>query len=99
MQASPRIRGFGGVARYDYSLSLGVEMFVGFDQTFYPRGLGRLIGRAYGRGAAPPLRCRIRQVVRAIPTGRICRRLPIAGSADAAAMGTTRRSLSRTLGD
>jgi citrate lyase subunit beta / citryl-CoA lyase len=50
VQASRRIRGFGGVARYDYSLSLGVEMFVGFDQTFYPRGLGSLIGRAYGRG-------------------------------------------------
>jgi citrate lyase subunit beta/citryl-CoA lyase len=50
VQASSRIRGFGGVARYDYALSLGVEMFVGFDQTFYPRGLGSLIARAHDAG-------------------------------------------------
>jgi hypothetical protein len=28
-------------------------MFVGFDQTFYPRGVGSLIARAYGRGGGP----------------------------------------------
>lgn len=47
-QASPRIRSFGGGGGYDYSLDLGVEMFVGFDQFFYPRSEGSLIARALG---------------------------------------------------
>ena len=56
-QASPRIRSFGGGGGYDYSLDMGVEMFVGFDQFFYPRSEGSLIARALGLrpGISAPL--------------------------------------------
>jgi citrate lyase subunit beta/citryl-CoA lyase len=47
VDASPRVKSFGGVGGYDYALSLGVEMFTGVDAFFYPRGLGSLIARAY----------------------------------------------------
>ena len=49
VDASPRMRSFGGVGGYDYALSLGVEMFTGVDAFFYPRGLGSLIARAHGK--------------------------------------------------
>jgi citrate lyase subunit beta/citryl-CoA lyase len=49
VDASPRMTSFGGVGGYDYALSLGVEMFTGVDAFFYPRGLGSLIARAYGK--------------------------------------------------
>jgi citrate lyase subunit beta/citryl-CoA lyase len=47
VDASPRVKSFGGVGGYDYALSLGVEMFTGVDAFFYPRGLGSLIARAH----------------------------------------------------
>jgi citrate lyase subunit beta/citryl-CoA lyase len=47
IDASPRVKSFGGVGGYDYALSLGVEMFTGVDAFFYPRGLGSLIARAH----------------------------------------------------
>ncbi len=46
--ASPRIQAFSGGGGYDYSLDMGVEMFVGFDQFFYPRNETSLIARALG---------------------------------------------------
>ena len=49
VDASPRMKSFGGVGGYDYALSLGVEMFTGVDAFFYPRGLGSLIARAHGQ--------------------------------------------------
>jgi citrate lyase subunit beta/citryl-CoA lyase len=50
VQASPRVKNFGGGGGYDYSMQLGVDMFVGFDQFVYPRGEGALIARAFGKG-------------------------------------------------
>jgi len=45
---SSRIRAFSGGGGYDYSMDLGVEMFVGFDQFFYPRNESSLLARARG---------------------------------------------------
>jgi citrate lyase subunit beta / citryl-CoA lyase len=49
VDASPRVKSFGGVGGYDYALSLGIEMFTGVDAFFYPRGLGSLLARAHGK--------------------------------------------------
>jgi len=47
VDASPRVKSFGGVGGYDYALSLGIEMFTGVDAFFYPRGFGSLLARAH----------------------------------------------------
>ena len=49
-KASPRVRSFGGAAGYDYSLSMGIEMFTGLNPFFYPAGQGTLLSAAHGHG-------------------------------------------------
>ncbi|HEX6512300.1 MAG TPA: aldolase/citrate lyase family protein [Chloroflexota bacterium] len=49
IRASDRIRWYYGGGNYDYSLSLGVEMFTGLDPLWYPRALGSLIARAHDK--------------------------------------------------
>ena len=46
--ASPRVKEFGGAGGYDMSRDLGVEMFVGFDQFVYGKGVVELAARALG---------------------------------------------------
>ena len=48
--ASPRIKGYYGGGNYDYSLSLGVEMFTGLDPLWYARSNGSLLARAKDKG-------------------------------------------------
>jgi len=48
-KASPRIRWYYGGGNYDYSLSLGVEMFTGLDPLWYARNNGSLLARAHDK--------------------------------------------------
>jgi len=47
IKASPRIKGYYGGGNYDYSLSLGVDMFTGLDPLWYARSDGSLLSRAH----------------------------------------------------
>jgi citrate lyase subunit beta / citryl-CoA lyase len=49
IKASARIRSYYGGGNYDYSLSLGVEMFTGLDPLWYARNLGSLTARAHDK--------------------------------------------------
>ncbi len=49
IQASSRIRWYYGGGNYDYSLSLGVEMFTGLDPLWYARSSGSLLARAHDK--------------------------------------------------
>ncbi len=49
VKASPRIRWYYGGGNYDYSLSLGVDMFTGLDPLWYARSSGSLVARAHDK--------------------------------------------------
>ena len=49
IKASPRIRNYYGGGNYDFSLSLGVEMFTGLDPLWYARSYGSLLARAHDK--------------------------------------------------